>query len=120
MRVKLELLTIILKSLQILSSFFLAVVLFSYFVIKVKTKKNRSKDVSFSNSLEGKNLMTYEFPVTANDVSMNIQRNEQKTLKRTRIRSTQNNKFKVYAVYNNDSNPNFYLNNKLYWYKNFD
>ena len=29
-------------------------------------------------------------------------------------------RMKIYAVYNPDNNPNFYLHNKLNWYKNFD
>jgi len=34
--------------------------------------------------------------------------------------SDRSKKMKIYAVYNPDSNPNFYLHNKLNWYKNFD
>lgn len=34
--------------------------------------------------------------------------------------SERSKKMRIYAVYNKDSNPNFYLHNKLNWYKKFD
>jgi hypothetical protein len=34
--------------------------------------------------------------------------------------SDKNKRMKAYVVYNPESNPHFYLHNKLNWYKHFD
>jgi len=117
----LELLTIITRTLQILSSFILMVIVFSFLTIKVKSRRNKKGMLNFSNAREEKFIMSEGISNIANQKSEVFLNN--KTLSSTGKNSNgsdRSKKMKIYAVYNPDSNPNFYLHNKLNWYKNFD
>lgn len=116
-----ELLTIITRTLQILSSFVLIVIVFSFVTIKVKSRRNKKGMFNFSNSREGKITMSEGNSTIVNHKSEVLLDN--KTLSsnsRDSKNSERSKKMKIYAVYNPNSNPNFYLHNKLNWYKNFD
>jgi hypothetical protein len=117
----LELLTIITRTLQIFSSFVLIVIFFSFVTIKVKTRKNKKGMSNFSNQQEGEMIMSdiisenikNKSDVFLNSNNLDIMSSESKN-------SVFKKKIKIYTVYNPHSNPNFYLHNKLNWYKNFD
>ena len=77
--------------------------------------------LNFSNAREEKFIMSEGISNIANQKSEVFLNN--KTLSSTGKNSNgsdRSKKMKIYAVYNPDSNPNFYLHNKLNWYKNFD
>jgi len=118
---KLELLTIISRTLQILSSFILIVIVFSFVTIKVKSRKNKNGTINFSNKGEGAKIMSE--PIIAKSKSRNeISHNEgNSTKENSEMKNLEyKKKIKIYAVYNPNNYPNFYLHNKLNWYKNFD
>jgi len=117
----LELLTIITRTLQIFSSFVLIVIIFSFVSIKIKSRRNKKGMFNFSNSREGKIIMS-ERNSTIIDHKSDVHL-DNKTLSsnsRDSKRFERSKRMKIYAVYNPDSNPNFYLYNRLNWYKNFD
>jgi hypothetical protein len=117
----LELLTIITRTLQILSSFVLIVIIFSYVTIKVKSRNNKRGILNFSNPEEGKITMSEGISTKINKIS-DIFTDDKTALSYSGElkNSDKRKKMKIYAVYNPDSNPNFYLHNKLNWYKDFD
>lgn len=118
---KLELLTIISRTLQILSSFILIVIVISFVTIKVKSRKNKNGTTNFSNKGEGKKMMSES--IIANTKSRNeIPPDERNSTKQnSELKNLEYKKrVKIYAVYNPNNFPNFYLHNKLNWYKNFD
>jgi hypothetical protein len=76
---------------------------------------------NFSNSREGKMNSSEGNPTNVNHKSEVLLNH--KTLSssgRDSKSSERSKRMKIYAVYNPDCNPNFYLHNKLNWYKNFD
>lgn len=118
-RVKLELLTIISKILQIVSSFILIAAVIAFVSIKIKNKNNKSI-INFSNPLEGVNNMSEQNSNSVENKSTD-QKAEGNSSSNTKEKPLGGaKKMKVYAVYNPDENPNFYLHNRLNWYKNFD
>lgn len=115
---KLELLTIIARTLQILSSFILIVTVLSFVTMKLKSKKNKMKDSMFVKLNDGGKSMSHVKNLTqsSDPTSQLILRHKtQSNVKDQLVRKT-----KIYAVYNPNSRPNFYLHSKLNWYKNFD
>jgi glutamine cyclotransferase len=97
------------------------VIVFSFVTIKVKSKRNKKEVLNISNAKEEKLIMSEGISTIVNhkpEVFFNY-----KTLSVSNKNSNSSNRSKkvnIYAVYNPDSNPNFYLHNKLNWYKNFD
>lgn len=121
MREKLELLTIITRTLQIFSSFVLIVIVFSFVTIKMKTRKNKKGMLNFSNQQEGEMSMSELISTNPNNKPEEFFHSKNLTGKSSESKnSTFKKKIKIYAVYNPESHPNFYLHNKLNWYKNFD
>ncbi len=118
-REKLELLTIITRTLQILSSFVLLIVIVSFTVIKIKAQRSKPAMVSFSNTRKGKGAMTNVINENTRK-EIHLGRDGQVTPVSAQKLSTRSSKMKVFAVYNPNSNPNFYLHNRMNWFKNFD
>lgn len=113
-----ELLTIISKSIQLLSSFILIAALFSFVAIKMKSKKRK---INYSQISEPKGRAQMQNQNLYGKKKISEVVGEQKCLlKNENDNPEQKNKFKIYAVYNAQSKPNFYLQNRLSWYKNFD
>lgn len=97
------------------------VIVFSFVTIKVKSRKNKKGMLNFSNFSEDKFIMS--------ERNSNIVNQKSKALLNNRVflsdsknsnDSEGNKKMRIYEVYNPDNNPNFYMHNKLNWYKNFD
>lgn len=116
---KLELLTIITKSLQILSSFVLLIVIVSFTIIKIKARRNKPAMVSFSNTRKGKGTMTNVINESTGK-EIHLQRGVHVTPTSEQKISAHSPKMKIFVVYNPNSNPNFYLHNRMNWFKNFD
>ena len=72
---------------------------------------------NFSNTGEGKKIMTN----TITEVAYRRPRfhHELQISEKRTVDSSSNSKMKIYTVYNPESNPSFYLHNKIAWYKNF-
>ncbi len=71
--------------------------------------------------MEGRKTMSNEIAVvnglnTSEAHNSNLNKEERRNTKN----SNRKQKMKIYAVYNPDNNPSFYLHNKLNWYKNFE
>lgn len=116
-----ELLTIITRTLQILSSFVLLVIVFSFIAIKVKSKRSRKRIHNFSKPRKDTLAMFEGISSTINKKPEVFFEHQTPSSENKDSKSShRKTKTKVYAVYNPDSNPNFYLHNKLNWYKNFD
>ena len=97
------------------------VIVFSFVTIKVKSRRNKKGILNFSNAREEKFIMTEGISNIGKQKSEVFLNN--KTIPCTAKNSNSSDrskKIKIYTVYNPDSNPNFYLHNKLNWYKNFD
>lgn len=111
-----ELLTIILKALQILTIFILFVIALTVIAIKIKSK---SKEWNYSNKLESK-LMN-QISKKHNNEILKLSTNSSLTSKQIdNEQRIYNEKNRIYAIYSPPSNPHFYTYNKLNWYKNFD
>lgn len=92
------------------------VIVFSFVTIRIKARKRRNI-TNFSNTGEGKKVMAD----TITETSYRKQRIHREG-NISEIKNTENSpklKMKIYTVYNPESNPNFYLHNKIAWYKNF-
>jgi hypothetical protein len=118
-RDKLELLTIITRTLQILTSFVLLIVIVSFAIIKIKARKNKPAMISISNIRKGKEAMTNLIKENPSK-EIHFSRDVQLTSTSSQKISTHLPKMKIFAVYNPNSNPNFYLHNRMNWFKNFD
>lgn len=116
-----ELLTIITKTLQIFSSFVLIVIFFSFVTIKIKSRVNKNGMLIFSNPKEGNKAMQKGISTTViNDSDTIIDNNTSSNLNTEAKNSNNRKKIRIYAVYNPNSNPNFYLHNKLNWFRDFN
>ena len=116
-----ELLTIITRTLQIFSSFVLIVIFFSFVTIKIKSRVNKNGMLIFSNPNEGKKAMQKEISITAiNDSDTILDKGASSSLNAEIKNSDERKKIRIYAVYNPNSNPNFYLHNRLNWFRDFN
>ena len=96
-------------------------IVFSFVTIKVKSRRNKKGMFDFSNSREGKMASSEGNSAIVNPKSEGLSENKiLKLLNRDSKSSERSKRMKIYAVYNPERNPNFYLHNKLNWYKNFD
>lgn len=110
-----ELLTIILKTVQILSVLILTVIVLTIIAIKIKAK---SKVWDLSTNLDG-NVMN-QVSKNNNEISF-LKDNTRLISKKFHAEQSQYlGSNKVFSVYNPKNNPHFYTHNKLNWYKNFD
>ena len=115
-----ELLTIISKTVQLFSSFVLLVIVFSIVTIRIKSGRNKKSKPNFSNPKKENNTMSEGISTSISN-KPDVFINHKKLICNSKEpKSIQRKNLKIYAVYNPDSNPNFYLHNKLNWYKNVD
>ena len=64
-----ELLTIITQTLQVFSSFFLLVIVFSFVTIKMKNRRNKKQELNFSNQQEREIIMSDAISTRSNTKS---------------------------------------------------
>ena len=116
-----ELLTIIIRSLEFFTLSILLISIISFATIKIKSRKKEQRLQYFSNQKEGTITMADRISTKVNhEIEMNSSNTtitSDKIIARNRI---QRNRNKIYAVYKPESNPNFYLHNHMNWYKNLD
>ena len=116
-----ELLTIIIRSIQFLLSFFLIAAVISFVAIKIKTRKRKQRSLNFS--IQEEDVITMAERISTKvDHELELNRNNtimsnDKLDARIRAQRIRN---KIYAVYNPERNPKYYLHNHLNWYKNFN